>query len=483
MTEHGSTQASAPGDAEFETPAELFNHAPCGLLSSTPDGIVTVVNDTFLQWTGHSRASVLGAPFEQLLTVGSRLFYETRYLPILRLAGEVREAVLTLRCASGASLPVLVNSTTRFGTDATPRLVRTAIFDSTQRHSLERELLQARRAAEASEVHVRALQDASTAFGTCDSEGAVAAALNRSARQAFRATVVAVALFDQAGDLRLVAGRHPLLEGSAGTVAEWPEAEALSDGRAVTIVSGDDAEDRFSAVVVDALRAARFEALSTVPIIGTERTLGFLTCFYGRQRDFDDDSLALQVALALQAAQVFERVSLHAELANLALYDPLTGLANRSLLQHTLNAALLLAERHRSRLAVIFMDLDGFKAVNDGLGHLAGDAVLEEIAHRLRGVVRGSDTLARFGGDEFVVICEDISVDEAQGLAERIRFAVRQPLPGSGASFAVTASVGIALHEPVDASALTATEILKAADSAMYASKCSGKDYTTLVSV
>lgn len=472
----------ASGDAEFETPAELYDHAPCGLLSSTPDGIVTEVNATLVRWTGHSRASILGAPFEQLLTTGSRLFYETRYLPTLRLAGEVREAALTLRCVGGASLPVLVNSTTRFGADAMPRLVRTAIFDSTQRHNLERELLHARRAAEASEKNVRALQDASTAFGTCESEEAVSAALEYSARQAFRATAAAVLLFDKAGGVRLAAGRHPLLDGFAGIAERGPEAEALSNGRAVTIVSGDDAEARFPDVV-DALRAARVEGLSTVPILGMERTLGLLTCFYSRQRDFDDDSLALQTALALQAAQVFERVSLHAELANLALYDPLTGLANRNLLQHSLNAALLLAERHRSRLAVIFIDLDGFKTVNDGLGHLAGDAVLEEIAHRLRDVVRGSDTLARFGGDEFVVICEDIGDDEAQGLAERIRLAVRRPLTGIGASFAVTASVGIALHEPVHGSAMAANEMLKAADSAMYASKCAGRDCITMASV
>ena len=482
MTEHGSFTSPAPGDAEFETPAELYDHAPCGLLSSTPDGIVTEVNATLLRWTGHSRASVLGAPFEQLLTTGSRLFYETRYLPILRLAGEVREAALTLHCVSGASLPVLVNSTTRFGTDATPQLVHTAIFDSTQRHNLERELLHARRAAEASETHVRALQDASTAFGICDSEEAVATALEHSARQASRATAAAVLLFDDAGGVRLAAGRHPLLEGSPGIAEGGPEAEALSNGRAVTIVSDDDAAARFPDVV-DALRAARVEALSTVPIIGMERTLGLLTCFYGRQRNFDDDSLALQSALALQAAQVFERVSLHAELANLALYDSLTGLANRSLLQHSLNAALLLAERHGSRLAVIFMDLDGFKAVNDGLGHLAGDAVLEEVARRLREAVRGSDTLARFGGDEFVVICEDIGVDEAQGLAERIRLAVRQPLTGIGAAFAVTVSVGIALHAPLDGLTLSANELLKAADSAMYASKCAGRDHITMASI
>ncbi|MFC5928996.1 diguanylate cyclase [Cryobacterium melibiosiphilum] len=482
MTEHRSAESRASHDEWSDTPEQRYADAPCGLLTTTPDGILTEVNDTFLRWTGYSRTSVIGTPFEQLLTVGSHVFYETRYLPVLRLAGEVRELSLTLRCAGGGTLPVLVNATTHLGPDGRPRLVRTAIFDSTQRHSLERELLVARRVAEASEARVRVLQDAGAAFGACDSEESVAAALVDCARQAFRATAAAVVLIEESGDMRLAAGDHPLLEALAGTVVRRPEADALSNGRAVTITSLQDATSRFPDVA-DALRATRLEALSVIPLIGGERSVGLLLCFYGRQRGFDDDVLALQAALALQAVQVFERVRLHAELENLALYDPLTGLANRKLLQHTLGAALVSAERKHTPMAVVFLDLDGFKAVNDGLGHLAGDAVLEQVADRLRAVVRGSDTVARFGGDEFVVVCEDINERDARQLADRIRLAVRRPLPGVAGSFAVTASVGIALHRPAAGAATTVADLLQAADSSMYVSKSAGKDGITVVTV
>lgn len=469
-----------PGGASLSSGVELFDRAPCGLLVSTPAGIITEVNDTFLRWTGYERASVLGTPFEQLLTIGSHLYYETRYLHVLCLAGEVREVALTLRCVGGAELAVLVNSTTDVTADAT--LVRTAIFDRTQRHTLERELLLARRLAEASEVRVRVLQDAGTAFGACDSEAGVAETLVSIAQHAFRATAAAVVLVDEAGEMRLAAGHHPLLDALAGTVVRRPEAETLAAGQVVTVVSLDDAQSRFPDVAA-AMRATRLEALCAIPLVGGARSLGFLICVYGRQRSFDDAVVSLQAALALQAVQVFERVRLHTELQNLALYDLLTGLANRRLLRHALNAALVSAERHHTSLAVIFLDLDGFKAVNDGLGHLAGDAVLEQIARRLRGVVRGSDTLSRFGGDEFVVVCEDIDDDEARGLAERIRLSVSRPLAGLAAAFTVTVSVGIALHTPGGGTVATAADLLQSADQAMYASKAMGKDTSTLVEV
>jgi len=477
------TSAPDPVQADAgETDSELVNRAPCGLLVTTSDGIVTRANDTFLRWTGHDRASVLGTPFDQLLTVGSQLFYATRYLPVLRLSGEVREVALTLRCANGGSLPVLVNSSTEFAADSSPRLVRTAIFDSTQRSTLERELLLARRLAEASEARVRVLQDAGALFGACDSEAGVAEALVNLARHAFRATAAAVLLLDEGGEMRLAAGHHPLLDALAGTALRRPEAEALNAGRAVTIVSLADAQARFPDLA-DALRATRLEAVCAIPLLGGDRSQGLLICFYGRERGFDDDVLALQAALALQAVQVLARVRLHAELHNLALYDPLTGLANRTLVQHTLGATLLSVQRHRTGVGVIFLDLDGFKAVNDGLGHQAGDAVLKLVAQRLRSVVRGNDTLARFGGDEFVVVCDDLNDAKAHAMAERIRLAVRQPLPGIAALFTVTASLGIALYHAGEGTLPTAEAMLRKADQAMYATKSAGKDGSTIVSL
>jgi PAS domain S-box-containing protein len=129
---------------------DLYDHAPCGYLSTTPDGVVTTVNETFLTWTKYLRDDLLGKTFTLLVAPDSYIFYETRYLPILQLGGDVREVALMVRCADGSTLPILINSTTRLTADGAPLLVRTAIFDATQRHDLERQLLSARRSVRGS---------------------------------------------------------------------------------------------------------------------------------------------------------------------------------------------------------------------------------------------------------------------------------------------------------------------------------------------
>ena len=133
-----------------------------------------------------------------------------------------------------------------------------------------------------------------------------------------------------------------------------------------------------------------------------------------------------------------------------ALHDPLTGLANRGLLMDQLGQALARARRRPGSVAVLFLDLDRFKVVNDSLGHAVGDDLLVEVARRLERVMRSADTVARLGGDEFVVLAEDVAgVDEALGLARRLRAAIAAPIPvGVGQQVVVTASVGIALSAP-----------------------------------
>jgi diguanylate cyclase (GGDEF)-like protein len=130
----------------------------------------------------------------------------------------------------------------------------------------------------------------------------------------------------------------------------------------------------------------------------------------------------------------------------MAMHDQLTGLANRELLQHRLSQALSSAGRHQRSMALVFLDLDGFKAINDHLGHTTGDSVLEQVSDRLRGVVRRHDDIARFGGDEFVVVCEDTDIEAAVRVAERIRAAIRKPLTGVPIEYPLTASIGVALH-------------------------------------
>lgn len=163
-----------------------------------------------------------------------------------------------------------------------------------------------------------------------------------------------------------------------------------------------------------------------------------------------------------------------AELERLAHFDPLTELPNRALLGAHLGHALDRAKRHDERLAVMVLDLDGFKTVNDSLGHPAGDLLLQRIAARLRAVLREADTVARLGGDEFAIVIESLGQQANPGqIAEKVIEAVAAPLDLQGHSAMVTASVGIALF-PDDGK--DATALLKAADTAMYASKQAGRN-------
>jgi len=155
------------------------------------------------------------------------------------------------------------------------------------------------------------------------------------------------------------------------------------------------------------------------------------------------------------------------ELRHAALHDPLTGLPNRALLAERLRAALAAADSPEG-VTVVFVDLDGFKPVNDAHGHAAGDLLLREVAVRLREVVREEDTVARLGGDEFALVCPGLLEADAAGLVERLREAVARPVRlDSGAEVRVSASTGTATSSPGD----DADRLLDEADHRMYAAK------------
>ncbi|HWH72673.1 MAG TPA: EAL domain-containing protein, partial [Methylibium sp.] len=168
-----------------------------------------------------------------------------------------------------------------------------------------------------------------------------------------------------------------------------------------------------------------------------------------------------------------------AEIHRLAFYDPLTGLPNRRLLQDRLAQALSVARRQPQFCVVLFIDLDNFKSLNDTRGHDIGDLLLREVAHRLRGCVRTGDTVARFGGDEFVVLLVDASRSELQtaGHAEivgqKILEQLSQPYELAGTTHFCTPSIGVAIQTGPDT---TADELLKQADVAMYQSKAAGRN-------
>jgi diguanylate cyclase (GGDEF)-like protein/PAS domain S-box-containing protein len=175
--------------------------------------------------------------------------------------------------------------------------------------------------------------------------------------------------------------------------------------------------------------------------------------------------------LVMIVEDITERKALEAALVHRSLHDPLTGLPNRLLFQDRLWHALERGRRENTPTCVLIADLDGFKAINDELGHPMGDLVLVTFAERLRSVLRASDTAARLGGDEFSIVCENTEPADADVLAERLRSSVTEPLPLSGRMVTIGLSIGIGSVagglEPGD----VYDRVVREADDAMYANK------------
>jgi diguanylate cyclase (GGDEF)-like protein/PAS domain S-box-containing protein len=160
------------------------------------------------------------------------------------------------------------------------------------------------------------------------------------------------------------------------------------------------------------------------------------------------------------------------ELAHRALHDPLTGLPNRVLFLDRLGHALVRLRRHPGEIAVLFVDLDRFKLVNDGMGHSIGDAVLSDVAARLSEAARADDTVARFGGDEFTILCENAGEEEARLVAERVLAAFDRPFEHEGREFHLSASVGVRVNA---LETVSPDSLLRDADVALYSAKERGR--------
>jgi len=186
-------------------------------------------------------------------------------------------------------------------------------------------------------------------------------------------------------------------------------------------------------------------------------------------REIADDGRSFVSAVTNVLASALVRLRSEERMRHEALHDPLTGLANRTLLRDRLEHALARSARENGTTGVLFVDLDEFKHVNDRFGHAAGDAVLAELGRRLRAAVRPADTVARLGGDEFVVVCEDVDEATALALGQRLDAAIRQPLAVAGAEHHLTASIGIALGRD------DPDTMLAAADAAVYQAKAGGR--------
>jgi diguanylate cyclase (GGDEF)-like protein len=216
----------------------------------------------------------------------------------------------------------------------------------------------------------------------------------------------------------------------------------------------------------------------SVPIVASDggAVLGTLDVFTSEPRLPDEAHQQIFFLLAQLASIAIERKAFEEQLAHQSMHDPLTGLPNRLLFIDRLGQAIARCQRTKSTVGVAFLDLDRFKNINDSLGHDAGDELLVEVARKLESVIRPGDTVARFGGDEFAILCEDLHADTARDLtveiAQRLLTNVVRPTIVRGTEMFVGASIGIALATEGDE---RPEDVLRDADAAMNHAKDSGR--------
>jgi diguanylate cyclase (GGDEF)-like protein len=210
------------------------------------------------------------------------------------------------------------------------------------------------------------------------------------------------------------------------------------------------------------------------PIRSDDRVYGILGAYSPEARKFSADDLSFLTSLANVIGASLLRTRAEERAARLAQFDALTDLPNRVLFNDRAGIALAQARRAGTSVALIFLDLDRFKAVNDSLGHAVGDALLRDVAARLNASVRGSDTVCRHGGDEFVILMAGIADEkDAARIAEKVTQTISRPFTIEGTELVVTCSIGVACY-PADGEGLDV--LLRNADAAMYAAKATGRN-------
>jgi len=224
----------------------------------------------------------------------------------------------------------------------------------------------------------------------------------------------------------------------------------------------------------EAARKAGLHTAIAFPVMIGEEFYGVMEFFAQEVRPADPDLLDFTRQLGSQIGQFIARKQAEHDLRFVATHDPLTALPNRTMFGERLSQALAQARRYNRRVALLFVDLDGFKSVNDSYGHDVGDALLKEIAVRLRVSLREGDVIGRMGGDEFVVLIEEFyDLERLAMIAQKILDTVARPVTVRGHECQVTSSIGISAY-PQDGRDSQA--LLKSADSAMYRAKEQGKN-------
>ncbi|MGY0194061.1 diguanylate cyclase domain-containing protein [Leptothrix sp. BB-4] len=407
----------------------LYERTPAMMVSVDRAGRLIGVSRLWLERLGLEQEDALGRRLDDFLTEPARLLASLQLWPALMGAGRCRDVELQLGRRDGKAIDVLVSATTDRAADG--RVLRA--------HIVLEDITRKRLAEQLAAEHVRSkvtLESIADAVITSDARGRITY-LNP----------VALALLGQP--------EATLLGQAYGEALHRRDAEhghELPDPVALCL------QQRRRQVVPQRARLAHAGGgdhvvqESVSPMLADGQVIGAVAVLH----------------------DVTEAHALALQLAHRAQHDPLTGLPNRLLLHDRLLQGLQMARRQRRVLALMFIDLDGFKAVNDRFGHASGDALLCQVAERLLEQLRASDTACRLGGDEFVVLLPQVeSVVDAGRVAHNLLEAISRPYPLAGTAVQVSASIGVAC---LPEGGLDESALMRNADSAMYEAKQRGRN-------
>ena len=428
---------------------------PSGLLQVDASNRVVYANAVIAEWMGATPTDVVGRSFGELVgPPASPGAANSEYLVGLMEVAHVDGSRRSVFLAEGAP-------------DA-EGLRFVTLFDATAQREF-RESLQSRHGlVERTQRRLELVIGASIAFAETRTEAELADVLAATTAAAYSAEESVVFLLDDDMVFQHVAGTNPLVGVADADILTARAAEL----RNVIKISGVGEARAVAPAIGDAFESSGVQSIIIAPIHQGNQQLGILAAFFRHPRQFDEQATPLAEALAGQAARAISALRLQKRLEHAAMHDDTTGLPNRRLLEQQID------ETRRTKgaiRAVLFVDLDGFKNVNDQLGHQVGDQVLREVATRLQSSVRNEDVVARYGGDEFVVVCDVADEQAALDMAERVRESVRAPYAMLSGEIILGASIGISMT-PADTAISAIDEQVRAADRAMYIAKYAGGD-------
>ena len=405
-----------------------YEATPAMLYSISAQGFLLAVSNLFADTLGYTRDEMLGRKPTEFMTPESAQYALREVFPEFLRSGQIRDVAYQFVQRNGEVMDVLVSAILERDAQGRPVRSLSTVSDVTERLRMGRELERERRQLAQSEAHLRSI---------ISSVPALIAYVDAEQRYVYA---------NRQYQERFAPGRPNLIACSVEEIL-GPELYAVARGHIQQVLQG---------------QPQSYESQSFPGV--------WLQVNYLPNRDARQAVIGYYV-LGTDISQIKAH---EAELDRVANFDSLTHLPNRRLLSDRLQQALLRSDRNGRSTAICFLDLDGFKTINDQLGHAVGDQVLIQVARQLSTVLRADDTLARLGGDEFVLLLSDLeSVSECALILERVLEATRLPIHTEAHTLSISASIGVSLY-PSDRS--DPDILLRHADMAMYLAKQAGKN-------